>query len=406
MKYGPLGRSGLIVSRICLGGNSWGAKGRRGWGKFDEAEAPAYFKARARCRHHFFDTADAYKRRPVEEIMGATLMKMAKREEIVLSTKVGIRMSPAQNDQGTGRKHLMAAVDEQLSRLQTDYIDVYQVHRLDPYTPIEETMYTLDQIVSRARCATSAARRCPAYKFAQMIMIADWKGYARPIAMQNLYNMVQREEEREMNRLCEEQGVGLIPYSPLARGFPRRQPQQGGRRRHRAGQERHHVRPGTYRDCDWEVVDRLKKIALGKNCTPAQAALAWMLSKPYMAAPIIGATDLDQLSSAAKATEFTITADEAKSLEEPYQFRCRGAWHSAPPVPLADGYCCRRITAERSGPGGIGLLTNTLMPALSRIARSIVEVVGRHQDDDAGSACRRAVGRQLHARHAGQLDSR
>jgi len=321
MKYGPLGRSGLIVSRICLGGNSWGAKGRRGWGKFDEAEAPAYFKRALDVGITFFDTADAYNAGRSEEIMGATLMKMTKREEIVLSTKVGIRMSPAQNDAGTGRKHLMAAVDEQLRRLQTDYIDVYQIHRLDPYTPVEETMYTLDQIVKSGKVRYIGGSTMPAYKFAQMIMLADWKGYARPIAMQNLYNMVQREEEREMNRLCEEQGVGLIPYSPLARGFlAGNRSKEGGGATERAKNDTN-VQAGTYRDCDWEVVDRLKKIALGKNCTPAQAALAWMLSKPYMAAPIIGATDLDQLSSAAKATEFTITPDEAKSLEEPYQFR-------------------------------------------------------------------------------------
>jgi aryl-alcohol dehydrogenase (NADP+) len=321
MKYGPLGRSGLIVSRICLGGNSWGAKGRRGWGKFDEAEAPAYFKRALDVGITFFDTADAYNAGRSEEIMGATLLKLAKREDIVLSTKVGIRMSPAQNDQGTGRKHLMAAVDEQLRRLQTDYIDVYQVHRLDPYTPIEETMYSLDQLVRSGKVRYIGGSTMPAYKFAQMIMIADWKGYARPIAMQNLYNMVQREEEREMNRLCEEQGVGLIPYSPLARGFlAGNRNRDGGGATERARNDTN-VQAGTYRDGDWEIVDRLKKIALGKNCTPAQAALAWLLSKPYMAAPIIGATDLEQLSSAAKATEFTITPEEAKTLEEPYQYR-------------------------------------------------------------------------------------
>src|SRR3977135_2837497 len=151
MKYGPLGRSGLIVSRICLGGNSGGAKGRRDWGKFDEAAGPAYFKRALDVGITFFDTADAYNAGRSEEIMGATLMKMVKREEVVLSTKVGIRMSPVQNDQGTGRKHLMAAVDEQLKRLQTDYIDVYQVHRLDPYTPVEETMYSLDQPVGSGK---------------------------------------------------------------------------------------------------------------------------------------------------------------------------------------------------------------------------------------------------------------
>jgi aryl-alcohol dehydrogenase (NADP+) len=248
-------------------------------------------------------------------------MKMARRDDIVISTKAGARFSPGHNDQGTGRKHLMAAVDDQLKRLQTDYIDVYQVHRLDPHTPIEETMYTLDQIVKSGKVRYIGGSTMPAYKFAQMIMTADHRGYARPIAMQNLYNLIQREEEREMNQLCQEQGVGLIPYSPLARGFlAGNRSKEGGGATERARNDAN-VAAGTYRDCDWEVVDRLKKIALGKNCTPAQAALAWMIAKPYMAAPIIGATDLEQLSSAAKATDFTITAEDVRTLEEPYQFR-------------------------------------------------------------------------------------
>jgi aryl-alcohol dehydrogenase (NADP+) len=321
MKYGPLGRSGLIVSRICLGGNSWGAKGRRGWGKFDEEEAPAYFKRALDVGITFFDTADAYNAGRSEEIMGATLMKMARREDIVISTKVGVRMSPSANDQGTGRKHLMSAIDLQLKRLQTNYIDVYQVHRLDPHTPIEETMYTLDQIVKSGKVRYIGGSTMQAYKFAQMIMLADWKGYARPIAMQNLYNLIQREEEKEMNRLCHEQGVGLIPYSPLARGFlAANRSREGGGATERSKNDVN-VQPGTYRDSDWEIADRLKKVAAGKNCSPAQAALAWMLSKPYMASPIIGATNLDQLTSAAQATEFRITDEDARLLEEPYQFR-------------------------------------------------------------------------------------
>ena len=321
MKYGPLGRSGLIVSRICLGGNSWGAKGRRGWGKFDEDEAPAYFRRALDVGITFFDTADAYNAGRSEEIMGATLMKMVKREDVVISTKVGIRMSPAQNDQGTGRKHLMSAIDQQLKRLQTDYIDVYQVHRLDPYTPIEETMYTLDQIVRSGKVRYIGGSTMPAYKFAQMCMLADWKGYAKPIAMQNLYNLIAREEEKEMNPLCLEQGVGLIPYSPLARGFlAANRSKEGGGATERSKNDVN-VKPDSYRECDWEIAERLKKVAAGRNCSPAQAALAWMLSKPYMASPIIGATSLDQLTSAAQATEVTLSADDIKSLEEPYQFR-------------------------------------------------------------------------------------
>jgi len=321
VKYGPLGRSGLIVSRICLGGNSWGAKGNRGWGKFDEVEAPAYFKRALDVGINFFDTADVYNAGRSEEIMGATLMKMVKREDVVISTKAGIRMSPSQNDQGTGRKHLMSAIDVQLRRLQTDYIDVYQIHRLDPVTPVEETMYSLDQLVRSGKVRYIGGSTMPAYKFAQMIMLADWKGYARPIAMQNLYNLIQREEEREMNRLCHEQGVGLIPYSPLARGFlAANRSRDGGGATERSKNDVN-VQPGTYRDCDWEIAERLKKVAAGKNVSPAQAALAWMLSKPYMASPIIGATNLDQLTSAAEATEVAVSADEAKMLEEPYQFR-------------------------------------------------------------------------------------
>ena len=253
--------------------------------------------------------------------MGATLMKMTRREDFVLSTKVGIRMSENQNDVGTGRKHLMASVDAQLKRLQTDYIDLYQVHRLDPHTPIEETMYSLDQIVRSGKVRYIGGSTMPAYKFAQMVMVADWKGYARPIAMQNLYNLIQREEEHEMNRLCHEQGVGLIPYSPLARGFlAGNRNKDGGGATERAKNDTV-VKDGTYRTCDWEIVDRLKTIAREKGCTPAQAALAWLLHKPYMGSPIIGATDLDQLTSAAKSTEVLLTAEESKLLEAPYQFR-------------------------------------------------------------------------------------
>src|SRR5262249_20972917 len=205
--------------------------------------------------------------------------------------------------------------------LQTDYIDVYQIHRLDAFTPIEETMYSLDQLVRSGKVRYIGGSTMPAYKFAQMVMIADWKRYSRPIAMQNLYNLVQREEEREMNRLYHEQGVGLIPYSPLARGFlaGKRSKEGGGATERSKNDEQ--VQPGTYRHCDWEIVERLKKIAVGKNASPAQTALAWLLGKPYMGSPIIGATSLDQLTSAAQSTEITLTADEANLLEEPYQFR-------------------------------------------------------------------------------------
>ncbi len=322
MKHVPLGRSGLMVSRVCLGGNSWGAKGRRGWGKFDADEAPAWFRRALDVGITFFDTADAYNAGRSEEIMGATLMKMAHRDDIVISTKVGIRMSDKPNDVGTGRKHLAKSIDAQLKRLGTDHIDVYQVHRLDRHTPLEETMYSLDQLVRSGKVRYIGGSTMPAYKFAQMLMLADWKGYARPIAMQNLYNLIQREEEREMNLLCAEQGVGLIPYSPLARGFlAGNRVRDGGGETERSKNDVQ-VRAGTYRDCDWEIAARLKAIAAARAIKPTQAALLWLWSKSYMASPIIGATSLDQLDDAAKATELPpLTAEEVKSLEEPYVFR-------------------------------------------------------------------------------------
>ena len=178
-----------------------------------------------------------------------------------------------------------------------------------------------EQIVRSGKVRYIGGSTMPAYKFAQMMTIADWKGCARPIAMQNLYNMIQREEEREMNRLCHEQGIGLMPYSPLARGFlAGNRSQDGGGTTERSKNDTV-VQAGTYRDCDWEIVKRLKKIAKAKGATPAQVALAWLLHKPYMGAPIIGATDLDQLTSAAKSTEVALAPEEMKQLEEPYEFR-------------------------------------------------------------------------------------
>ena len=322
MKHGPLGRSGLIVSRICLGGNSWGAKGRRGWGKFDEAEAPAYFKRALDVGINFFDTADNYNAGRSEEIMGATLMKMVKREEIVLSTKVGIRQSPAANDVGTGRKHLMAAIDRQLDRLQTDYIDVYQVHRLDPYTPIEETMYSLDQLVRSGKVRYIGGSTMPAYKFAQMIMIADWKGYARPIAMQNLYNLVPaRGGARDEPPLP---GAGRRADSVLAAGarLPRRQPQPRRRRRDGALEERRAGAAGHLSRL------RLGDRRAGEEAGPEQERLA-SADRARLAArqALHGRADHRRhqprsahVRSPGDGASSSPT-DEARLLEEPYQFR-------------------------------------------------------------------------------------
>ena len=321
MKYVALGRSGLMVSRICLGGNSWGAKGRRGWGAFEADDARGYFRRALDLGITFFDTADSYNAGRSEEIVGETLLSMVPRESVVISTKVGIRMCDDRNDVGTGRKHMMASIDAQLRRLRTDYVDVYQVHRLDPHTPVEETMYSLDQLVRSGKVRYIGGSTMPAYKFAQMCLIAQWRGYARPVAMQNLYNLIQREEDREMNRLCLEEGVGLIPYSPLARGFlAANRARDGGGETERSRNDAN-VKAGTYRDCDWEIVARVGRIAQAHGRTPAQVALAWLFSKPYMASAIIGATRLDQLDTAAASTDLVLTAEDIRTLEEPYQYR-------------------------------------------------------------------------------------
>jgi aryl-alcohol dehydrogenase-like predicted oxidoreductase len=327
MKYAPLGRSGLMVSRVCLGGNSWGAKGRRAWAGFDSGDSAPFFKRALDRGFNFFDTADAYNLGASETIMGETLMTYAPREELVLSTKVGLKMSDKPNDIGLGRKHVLASVDAQLKRLKTDYIDVYQVHRLDGVTPIEEFMETLDILVKSGRVRYIGASTMPAFRLAQMIAVAERYGYARPVAMQNLYNLVQREEERDMNVLCLEAGLGLIPYSPLARGFLAGNRVRGGGGETERAKNDAGAKPDTWRDCDWAIVDALKKIAAARGCTPTQVALLWLWSKPVMAAPIIGATKLEQLDDAAAASDMpALTAAEVAALEAPYQWRPHPGW--------------------------------------------------------------------------------
>ena len=327
MKYGTLGRSGLLVSRVCLGGNSWGAKGRRAWAGFDAGDSAPFFKRALDRGINFFDTADAYNLGLSETIMGETLMGFAPREEIVLSTKVGLKMADKPNRQGLGRKHILASIDAQLARLKTDYIDVYQVHRLDGVTPIEEFMETLDILVKSGRVRYIGASTMPAFRLAQMLAVAERYGYARPIAMQNLYNLIQREEERDMNELCLEAGLGLIPYSPLARGFLAGIRVKGGGGETERAKNDAGAKPEIYRDCDWAIVDALKKIAAARGCKPAQAALLWLWSKAVMGAPIIGATKLEQLDDAAAASDMPpLTAAEIAELEAPYQWRPHPGW--------------------------------------------------------------------------------
>lgn len=321
MKYGPLGRSGLIVSRICLGGNSWGAVGKRAWAPFGLEESRPFFKRALDLGINFFDTADTYNAGESETIIGECLVSKVRREDIVISTKTGIKMSDRPNDAGLGRKHVMASLDAQLKRLKTDHIDLYQVHRLDAATPMEEILETLTDAVRAGKVRYIGGSTMPAWKFAEMTTLAAAKGYARPVAMQNLYNLIQREEELGMNALCLHAGVGLIPYSPLARGFlSGTRAKEGGGATERAKKD-DRVAPGTYRDCDFAIIDRVKAIAAGRGVSCTQVSLAWLLSKPVMASPIIGATRLDYLDDAAKAPDLKLDDAEIKSLEQPYQWR-------------------------------------------------------------------------------------
>lgn len=316
MKHVQLGRSGLTVSAICLGGNSWGAAGRRAWGAFDLEGSRPFFRAALDAGINFFDTADVYNAGESERIMGEALLGYAKRDEVVISTKIGIPMSDRPNDGGLGRKHLMKSIDAALKRLGTDFIDLLQVHRLDAHTPLEETMRTLDDAVRAGKVLYIGGSTMPAYRFAQMIAIAEHRGYARPVAMQNLYNLVQREEEREMIPLCREAGVGLVPYSPLARGFL-----AGNRTREGAATERAKTDKGAdglFRESDFDVLDRVLAIAAAHGVKPMQVSLAWLLHKPPMAAPIIGVTSPAQITDAAAATAITLSAEEIASLEAPY----------------------------------------------------------------------------------------
>jgi len=319
MRYVTLGRSGLKVSAVCLGGNSWGAAGRRAWGALGAEDSRPFFRRALDVGITFFDTADAYNQGESETIIGRELLGFARRDDLIISTKVGLKMGEGPNEIGLGRKHLFKSVDQQLARLRTDYIDVYQVHRLDGYTPLDEVMQTLTEIQRSGKVRYIGGSTMPAYQFAQMCLLAELKGYARPIAMQNLYNLVAREEEREMIPLCLEAGVGLIPYSPLARGFlaANRSPDGGGETE-RAKTDLHAkgIRPS-----DFAVAAEVRRIAEARGVKPTQIALAWLWSKPVMAAPIIGATKLDHLSDAAAAVDLILSAEEIAALEAPYEPR-------------------------------------------------------------------------------------
>ena len=318
MEYTRLGRSGLKVSRICLGTMTYGDPQWRPWILSEEQGRP-FIKRALEHGITFFDTADMYSLGRSEEVLGRALRDFASRDAVVIATKAYYAMSDDPNDRGLSRKHLMASIDGSLRRLGTDFVDLYQIHRLDEETPIEETLRALDDIVRSGKARYIGASSMMAWQFMKALMTADRGGWTRFVSMQNHYNLIYREEEREMLPLCREEGVGVIPWSPLARGFL-----AGTRKRDRPRAST--LREQTdayghglyYADADYDVAERVVEVAAARGVPPAQIALAWLLRQPGVTSPIVGATKIEQLDQAVDALDITLGDEEARRLEEPY----------------------------------------------------------------------------------------
>jgi aryl-alcohol dehydrogenase (NADP+) len=318
MDYVRLGSTGLKVSRLCLGCMTYGSKKWRDW-VLEEAESRPFFRRALEMGINFFDTADMYSVGASEEITGRALKEFAQRDKVVIATKVFNPMGDDPNQKGLSRKHIHHAIDDSLRRLGTDYIDLYQIHRFDYETPIEETLRALDDIVRAGKALYIGASSMFAYQFTKMLKTSDALGLARFVTMQNHYNLVYREEEREVLPLCREEGIGVIPWSPLARGFL-----AGNRRAQDFGDT---VRAKTdgyakelyYQPSDFTVVERVTEIARRRGVPNAQVALAWVLQQPGITAPIVGATKMPHLEDAVAALSLKLDEAELKALAEPYR---------------------------------------------------------------------------------------
>jgi aryl-alcohol dehydrogenase-like predicted oxidoreductase len=319
MDYVNLGSTGLKVSRLCLGAMTYGSKKWREW-VLEEEEARPFFRRAIEAGINFFDTADVYSLGVSEEITGRALKEYGpSRDKIVIATKVFSVMGDDPNQKGLSRKHIMHAIDDSLRRLGTDYVDLYQIHRFDPHTPIEETLEALNDVVRAGKALYIGASSMYAWQFLKMLQSSKQNGWSRFVTMQNHYNLVYREEEREMIPLCIEEGIGIIPWSPLARGFL-----AGNRNNENRGET---IRAKTddfahklyYRPSDFTVVERLSEIAEKRDVQNAQVALAWVLAKPGMTSPIVGASKMAHLDQALAALEIRLDESEIKALEGPYE---------------------------------------------------------------------------------------
>jgi aryl-alcohol dehydrogenase-like predicted oxidoreductase len=318
MDHVRLGRTGLKVSRLCLGCMTYGSPKWRSWVLDEEASLP-FFKAAIEAGINFFDTADVYSLGESERVTGKALKEYAKRHEVVIATKVFSPMGGDPNNRGLSRKHIFDAIDRSLHRLGVDYIDLYQIHRFDPDTPIEETLEALNDVVRAGKARYIGASSMYAWQFMKMLAVSRANNWTPFVSMQPQYNLVYREEEREMLPLCRNEGIGVIPWSPLARGFlagGRAKPGEGNTERARTDEFAPRL---YYREPDYAVVDALEAIARERGVPNMQVALAWVLRNPAITAPIIGTSKSHHLADAIAALSLQLTDDEVKALEAPYQ---------------------------------------------------------------------------------------
>ncbi|MET0391228.1 MAG: aldo/keto reductase [Polyangiales bacterium] len=319
MHYVRLGTTGLKVSRICLGAMSYGSSKWRSW-VLDEAQSLPFIKKALDYGINFFDTADVYSLGESERVLGNSLQKLGvARDKVVIATKVFSPMGDDPNQRGLSRKHIKHSIDDSLRRLQTDYVDLYQIHRFDRHTPIEETLETLHELVKAGKVLHLGASSMYAWQLAKMLYTADKHGWTRFVSMQNHYNLVYREEEREVNPLCLEEGLGLIPWSPLARGFliGNRKPGGGGDTT-RSNDDEFADRL-YYKESDFRVVEAVSALAKRRDANNAQIALAWLLHQKGVTAPIIGATKLQHLDDAVRAVDIKLDDAELQALEAAYE---------------------------------------------------------------------------------------
>ena len=319
MVYVNLGPSGIKVSRLCLGWMTYGSSQWRPWVLDEEASLP-FFRLAWEAGINFFDTADMYSDGASEIVLGNALRNLAiPREQVVIATKVYNPMGKTDNEKGLSRKHIRHAIDASLKRLRLDYVDLYQIHRFDSTTPIEETLEALDLVVRQGKALAIGASSMFAWQMSKMLRTTDDLGLARFVTMQNHYNLVYREEEREMNPLCLDEGIGLLPWSPLARGFlagNRTREKQGETSRAKTDDYAHKM---YYDESDFSVVERLTSVAEQRGVNNAQVALAWLLGRPGVTAPIVGASKPKHLADAIAALSITLTGEERAALEEPYR---------------------------------------------------------------------------------------